>query len=73
MTVCVVEAKCAPVQVMLPGFRGVTDVTPKWIVPLLREGVIRDPVRCPECKGTGKYVGFLLVEPCQRCQGSGRA
>lgn len=23
---------------------------------------------CPECKGTGKYVGFLTVEPCRTCR-----
>jgi hypothetical protein len=29
--------------------------------------------RCPDCRGTGRYVGFTTIETCQRCQGSGRA
>jgi hypothetical protein len=27
---------------------------------------------CPECGGSGKYVGLLTVEDCGRCGGSGR-
>ena len=26
---------------------------------------------CPDCGGTGKYVGFSVVENCQRCGGGG--
>lgn len=25
---------------------------------------------CPECKGTGKYIGFSSVEPCRSCKGA---
>jgi hypothetical protein len=25
---------------------------------------------CPECKGTGVYVGFLVTEPCKSCGGA---
>ena len=28
---------------------------------------------CPECRGTGKYVGLSVVEDCRACGGSGRA
>lgn len=27
--------------------------------------------RCPDCKGSGEYVGACVVEPCQRCKGLG--
>lgn len=27
---------------------------------------------CPECGGSGKYVGLLKIEACDRCGGSGR-
>jgi hypothetical protein len=27
---------------------------------------------CPECGGSGKYVGLLTVENCGRCRRSGR-
>ena len=30
-----------------------------------------DPPKCPECRGTGKYVGLNEVETCDRCGGSG--
>lgn len=26
--------------------------------------------RCPQCKGTGKYVGLLLIEDCDACYGT---
>ena len=29
--------------------------------------------RCPECKGSGRYVGLQAVETCQFCGGSGRS
>ena len=33
----------------------------------------RDPGEiCPECKGSGQYVGFSVVEDCKRCHGAGR-
>lgn len=25
---------------------------------------------CPDCKGTGQYVGFSIIEPCRSCNGS---
>ncbi len=28
-------------------------------------------VTCPDCQGSGKYVGLLVVEPCQACGGEG--
>ena len=27
---------------------------------------------CPECRGTGQYVGFTKVEPCTECNGNGK-
>lgn len=27
--------------------------------------------KCPDCKGSGEYVGACVVEPCQRCKGLG--
>lgn len=31
-----------------------------------------DPVSyCPDCKGTGQYVGFVKVETCTTCLGRG--
>ena len=26
---------------------------------------------CPDCQGSGQYIGLSVVEPCQTCQGSG--
>ena len=26
---------------------------------------------CPDCKGTGRYVGLAATEPCQTCKGFG--
>jgi len=31
----------------------------------------KDHTRCPDCKGSGKYVGLREVEDCPRCDGSG--
>jgi hypothetical protein len=28
--------------------------------------------RCPECGGSGQYVGLTVVEPCRDCGGTGR-
>ena len=27
---------------------------------------------CPQCNGSGRYVGFQAVEPCGACEGRGR-
>lgn len=27
---------------------------------------------CPDCNGSGRYVGFQAVEPCGTCEGRGR-
>lgn len=35
--------------------------------------VIRVREACPDCKGTGRYVGLNMVEECGTCRGSGRA
>lgn len=37
---------------------------------LLSEG-IKKLERCPECKGTGKYIGFTQTEECRLCLGAG--
>lgn len=29
-------------------------------------------MQCPDCKGTGNYVGFASVETCKGCNGSGK-
>jgi hypothetical protein len=36
----------------------------------LHEFAVRLPA-CPECGGSGQYVGLIVVEPCRRCGGSG--
>lgn len=28
---------------------------------------------CPECGGTGRYIGLAVVEECRACGGSGRS
>lgn len=28
-------------------------------------------MRCPDCKGSGKYTGALIQEECRKCKGSG--
>lgn len=39
------------------------------------EMVLVKPLRrrkpCPDCGGTGKYVGLNVVEPCAKCKGRG--
>lgn len=33
----------------------------------------RDPGKiCPDCKGSGEYVGFSVVDDCKTCHGTGR-
>lgn len=27
---------------------------------------------CPDCKGSGQYVGFSVIDDCQTCGGLGR-
>lgn len=34
-------------------------------------GECRMILECPDCKGTGKYHGFTVIEDCRKCQGSG--
>jgi hypothetical protein len=41
------------------------------IGPRRHEFRIRSTV-CPECRGSGQYVGLTTVESCQRCDGYGR-
>jgi uncharacterized paraquat-inducible protein A len=37
-----------------------------------RAELIAKPITsCPECKGTGEYVGFTRVTACNRCEGKG--
>lgn len=26
---------------------------------------------CPECRGTGRYIGLTVIEPCSACGGTG--
>ena len=26
--------------------------------------------RCPDCNGSGVYVGFSVIEPCRKCKGA---
>jgi RecJ-like exonuclease len=30
-----------------------------------------DDLKCPDCKGSGKYVGLQAVEVCETCAGTG--
>lgn len=32
-----------------------------------------EEISCPDCNGTGKYVGLNTVEDCSRCNGRGRS
>ncbi len=32
---------------------------------------LREHEPCPDCGGTGKYIGFRVVEPCLTCDGNG--
>jgi hypothetical protein len=32
----------------------------------------QDSQECPDCRGSGKYEGFTIIEACRRCVGSGR-
>src|SRR6185369_7363348 len=43
------------------------DYTSTWITEIIPE--ITGSMPCPDCKGTGKYVGFLEIETCQACGG----
>ncbi len=29
-------------------------------------------IKCPDCKGSGKYTSAFFVEPCQKCKGRGK-
>jgi FixJ family two-component response regulator len=29
------------------------------------------PQTCPDCRGSGEYVGFTVKEPCRACNGTG--
>lgn len=31
-----------------------------------------DSTACPDCRGSGKYIGLNVVEPCLGCGGSGQ-
>lgn len=38
------------------------------------DGIIYEPkelTSCPDCKGSGKYIGFNKVENCLNCEGKG--
>lgn len=35
------------------------------------DGVDIEPKDCPDCKGSGKYNGFQVVEDCRACKGTG--
>ena len=55
----------------------VDDFEPDWHecsntrLVMVFVGEIGEP--CPDCGGTGKYVGLHVIEPCQGCEGTGRA
>lgn len=36
------------------------------------ECLARERIVCPDCRGSGKYIGFTVIEPCRACHGSGR-
>ena len=33
--------------------------------------VLPHKIACPDCKGSGEYVGLSVVEECRRCLGAG--
>ena len=35
------------------------------------EAVVFARTQCPDCGGSGKYVGLIVIEPCKRCDGAG--
>ena len=47
-----------------------TERTPERVV--FQKGVRESTDNCPECGGSGRYVGLNVIEPCQCCAGSGR-
>ena len=32
---------------------------------------IPETEHCPDCNGSGEYVGFIVIEACKRCSGTG--
>lgn len=32
---------------------------------------IPEAASCPDCNGSGEYVGFIVIESCHRCGGTG--
>lgn len=51
------------------------DIWPLTNLQLLVSGSFEFAVGsapCPDCKGSGRYVGFQAVEPCGSCEGRGR-
>ena len=38
---------------------------------VFRKGVSEPTGPCPDCGGSGRYVGLIVVEPCRTCRGSG--
>ena len=40
-------------------------------IEVLLSGRARERKPCPSCKGSGKYVGLSIVEPCDVCGGAG--
>lgn len=35
------------------------------------ECVPKESASCPDCQGSGKYIGFTVVDECKKCEGTG--
>ena len=54
----------------LPPNYGVAEVSSDYWKGRI-EAVIFRRERCPDCGGSGKYVGLVVIEACQTCEGKG--
>lgn len=54
----------------LPPHYGVAEVESNYWKGLI-EAVVFAKTPCPDCNGTGKYVGLNVIEACATCAGTG--
>jgi hypothetical protein len=61
---------CAILGLPAAAYAAIHRTPERIIYDRIRRGTERP---CPDCRGTGEYVGFTVVEPCRACGGSGVA
>ena len=54
----------------LPAQYGVAEVESNYWKGLI-EAVVFPKTACPDCNGSGKYVGLNVIEACATCGGTG--